>query len=90
MPGHNRSHYRGDYARRAAIVRRNANANPLTRCWRCGQLAQPGQPWQAGHLRDSDPTSPLLPEHRRCNAAAGGRLGGVLRRERSFSTSRRW
>ncbi len=32
--------YRGDYARRSAVVRREATANALTRCWRCGELAR--------------------------------------------------
>lgn len=50
-----------------------ANAYPLTKCWRCGELARADDPWQAGHVRDADPTSPLKAEHRSCNAAAGQR-----------------
>ena len=67
-------HYRNDYDRRAKTVRRYANANPDARCWRCGQPARPGDPWQAGHLIDGDPASPLAPEHRSCNAGAGATL----------------
>lgn len=69
-----RTYYRGDYQARAKQVRDQANAEPNTRCWRCGQPARPGDPWQAGHLIDSDPNSGLAPEHARCNAQAGARL----------------
>ena len=78
---------RGSYQVRAARVREAANADPTTRCWRCGGLAVVGDPWQAGHVRDSDPTSPLAAEHQSCNTAAGSRLrhgGGRV------ETSRRW
>lgn len=74
--------HRGDYAARARKVRAAANADPHTRCWRCGRTLdehKPGDVWQAGHLHDADPTSPLLPEARSCNAAAGARLGNALR-----------
>ena len=74
MPGRNRAHYRGTYGRRARWVREMANANPQTRCWRCGQPAIEGDPWQAGHIRDGDPSSPLAPEHTSCNARAGNNL----------------
>lgn len=69
-----RPHYHGDYKTRAKQVRDQANADPNTRCWRCGGHARPGDPWQAGHLIDSDPTSPLAPEHRSCNTRAGASL----------------
>lgn len=68
------AHYRGAYHVQARRIRAAANANPNTRCWRCGHPARPGDPWEAGHLRDGDPASPLLPEHRSCNRAAGARL----------------
>lgn len=74
MPGRFRAHYRGTYARRARAVVAQANADPTARCWRCGRLSLPGDPWQAGHIRDTDPTSPLAAEHRSCNALAGTRL----------------
>ena len=64
MPGKHRAHYHGDYARRAAALRDAANANPSTTCWRCGDLARPGDPWQAGHINDGQPGGPLAPEHR--------------------------
>lgn len=66
-----RNHYRGAYKRKARAVRQTAHRNPDTLCWRCGKPAKPGDPWQAGHIRDGDPTSPLAPEHASCNAAAG-------------------
>ncbi len=74
MPGKNRAHYKGSYARRAKLVRDRANADPSTRCWRCGELGRPGDPWQAGHVRDGEADSPLRPEHMSCNIKAGRRL----------------
>ena len=74
MPAKNRAHYRGTYYRRAKTVRDNANADPATRCWRCGELARRGDPWEAGHVRDADPSSPLMPEHKSCNSLAGNRV----------------
>ncbi len=68
-------HDSGSYRVRAARVRELANADPTTRCWRCGALASPGDPWTAGHVRDSDPSSPLRAEHASCNYRAGQRLG---------------
>lgn len=68
-----RTHYQGQYTQQAKRVRDAANIDLSTRCWRCGGLARPGDPWQAGHIHDSQPGSPLAPEHRSCNAAAGGR-----------------
>lgn len=85
VPGLDRRHYAGSYRRRARLVVEAACADPLTRCWRCGGLARVDDPWQAGHLVDGDPASPLAAEHRSCNARAGARL-----RHERFSTSRDW
>lgn len=84
-------HYRGSYYTRSENLRVAANADLSTRCWRCGRLSAELErdpslgPWQAGHLRDGDATSPLMPEHRKCNASAGARL-----RVDGFRTSRDW
>jgi hypothetical protein len=75
-------HHRGDFHVRSRKVRDQANANPDTVCWRCGlRLDQhpahkSGKParWTAGHLKDGDSTSPLLPEASTCNFQAGARL----------------
>jgi hypothetical protein len=75
--------YRGTYARRSKSVREAALANPTTRCWRCGRTyaegvrlwGAKGAAWQAGHVVDGHPGSPLRAEHAKCNTAAGGRLG---------------
>lgn len=70
MPPRDNSLWRGDYPRRAKTVRDAANADPTTKCWRCGRTLiehGPGDTWQAGHIRSSDPTSPLAPEARSCN-----------------------
>lgn len=68
-----RAHYHGDYAARARACRDAANADPSTLCRRCGLPALLGDPWQAGHVLDGVPDSPLAAEHTSCNAAAGGR-----------------
>jgi len=85
-------HYAGSYEARAKAVREAAYANPDTRCWRCDRtlpehpLTRTGKPqhWQAGHLVDGDPTSPLLPEASSCNARAGVAL---INRRRSTGYS---
>lgn len=67
----NKPWHQGDYRKRAARVRALANANPDTRCWRCGELARPGDPWQAGHVIDGQIGGELRAEHRSCNIEAG-------------------
>lgn len=78
-------HHRGTFPARAAKVRAAADADPLTRCWRCGEGKRPGDPWQAGHVFDGDPSSPLLAEHRSCNTRAGNQVA-----RGRFRNSRRW
>ena len=75
-------HYQGTYHVRARHIREAANNNPLTTCWRCGRTLQQHPPhkngkppkWTAGHIIDSDPTSPLAPEASTCNYTAGAHL----------------
>ena len=57
-----RPHYQGDYKTRAKAVRSNAVA-----CHICGEGWKPSDPWQADHVIEGDPSSPLLPAHRSCN-----------------------
>lgn len=81
--------YRGTYPRRARAVREAAKAKPSTRCWRCGKTyaeglrlwGPRGAKWQAGHVVDGHPGSPLAAEHAKCNTAAGGRLGSRRRKK---------
>lgn len=83
--------YSGSYQRRAAAVRARAYANPNTLCGRCGRtLAEhkPGDTWDAGHIRDSDPTSPLQPEAASCNRSAGAAMGN--RRRIGLQPTRQW
>ena len=76
-------HHKGSYDRRSRAVVAAAKADPTTVCWRCGKtLAQhpdtkAGNPpkWSAGHVIDSHPDSPLLPEVLSCNARAGALIG---------------
>lgn len=94
------AHHRGTYPARARALRARANADPLTRCWRCGRtLAEHpphrnGKParWTAGHLVDGQEDGPLAPEASTCNYSSGGRLGNARRARRRAPrrTSRRW
>ena len=99
------AHYRGSYHVRSRAVRAAAYADPTTRCWRCGRTLgmhpphKNGKParWTAGHIRDSDPSSPLAAEASTCNLSAGARYGNRLRGARRAAqkgaqthTSTRW
>lgn len=94
MPARNRSHYGGSYQSRARTVRAAAYADPRTQCWRCGKTLDehgPGARWDAGHVRDGDPTSPLAPEAASCNRSAGAVLGNERRAQaKRLRTSRTW
>lgn len=73
------AHYLGGYDRRARALVAAATANRATKCWRCGRTLEQHPPhhtgkparWTAGHVRDGDPLSPLLPEASTCNYSAG-------------------
>lgn len=82
-----RAHYRGDYARRARMVRHAAQADPLTQCWLCGEHARADDPWTADHVTPGDPSSVLMPAHRSCNASRGDATG--KRREHSLGLEKR-
>lgn len=90
------AHYRGTYHVAAQRVRATAYADPTTRCWRCGRTLdqhaphKTGRPatWTAGHIIDSDPTSPLAPEASTCNKSAGATYGNRLRRARKARQAR--
>ena len=68
-----RPHYTGNYQTRSRKLRAQWTADPFTRCWLCGGLAKPGDPWQADHVYPGEIDSPLAPAHRSCNAARGNR-----------------
>ena len=87
MVGFNRSHYSGDYAARAKVVRQRARLVP-TLCARCGKLIEAHQPVDAGHVNDGQPNGPLRAEHATCNRSAGAILGN--RRRIGLRTSRQW
>ncbi len=93
MPNRDRQHYTGSYDARAKRVRDAANADPTTRCWRCGltlaekRKTDPDVTWHAGHTVDGNSQHPLAPEHSTCNTSAGGRLGA---KTRWLNPSRRW
>ena len=81
------AHHSGDYQVRAQAVRDAANSDPNTKCWRCGKTLAAHEPhkggkparWTAGHIIDSDPTSPLAPEASTCNYTAGALTGNARR-----------
>lgn len=95
MPSRDRSHYTGSYDARAKRVRDAANADPTTRCWRCGKTlaeARKMHPdrnvvWHAGHTVDGNNAFPLAPEHSVCNTSAGGAIGS---KRRMLRPSRKW
>ena len=67
-------------------IRDAANADPTTRCWRCGlTLAErhrthPHATWQAGHLVDGDLSAGLAAEcSTPCNSGAGARVSNANR-----------
>lgn len=79
--------YQGSYHVQSKRVRDAAYGDPSTRCWRCRLTLAEHEPhkngkpatWTAGHLIDSDPRSPLLPEASTCNKSAGASYGNRLR-----------
>lgn len=86
-----KAHHGGSYGRRAALVRGAANANPDTRCWRCGgtkaegvrQWGDQGGRWTAGHVQDGQVNGELRPEHAHCNSVAGAHYGNTVHEPRS-------
>jgi hypothetical protein len=83
------------YQVRARQLRQRANADPSTRCWRCGLTLVEAQDrcpdkrivWHAGHVIDGDNDGPLLPEHSHCNTSAGATAGNLARPQQKAS---RW
>lgn len=81
--GSKAAHHRGPHQRLSAIARAHYNADPNTRCARCGEPARPGDPWQAGHPHDGivlHHWTQYQPEHAYCNQAAGARMGNARRK----------
>jgi hypothetical protein len=65
-----RTHYSGDYQRRAKVVRETPGP-----CWICGEWDRPGDPWNADHLEAGNVDSVLLKAHRSCNIRRAARPG---------------
>jgi hypothetical protein len=70
----------------AAFVRK---ARPIiaatlpARCIKCPGVIRPGERWQVGHIIDDAlggamDMSNVGPEHPRCNASSGGKLGAAI------------
>lgn len=87
----------GAYQRLATLVTDRANADPTTRCWRCGlTLAQHephanGKPatWTAGHKRDGEiihTIDQLGPEASTCNYRWGAAHGNGQRKQGTTHT----
>lgn len=95
MTGKGGAHHSGSYEVRARRVRDAANADPSTRCWRCGKTLaearkmhpQRNVVWHAGHTVDGNSAFPLAPEHSVCNTSAAAR---ETNRKRSMRPSRKW
>lgn len=79
-------HHKGTHHARAAKLNAEANANPFTRCWRCGRTlaevrqTKPRARWTAGHLIDGMIDGPLASECSPCNYSHGARLGNQRRK----------
>lgn len=80
MAGPKGAHHRGSYHVTSRRVRQAANADPTTRCWRCGltlaerRRTHPKARWTAGHVVDGQAGGTLLPECSPCNYGNGARL----------------
>jgi hypothetical protein len=82
-------HHRGSHQRRAKKITAAADADPTTRCWRCGRTkAEHGRRWHAGHLVDGQVNGPLAAECEPCNTSAGARRGN--QRRAGLRTTRDW
>jgi hypothetical protein len=91
MPKRKGPHHTGSYDRKAKAVRDAANADASTRCWQCQRTrAEHGRAWTAGHERDGDPTSRLLPECAGCNYSRGARAGNLNRKLGVLRPTRQW
>lgn len=86
-PWHNSQH---DAA--ARILNAQADADPTTRCWRCGRTmaeirrTKPRARWQAGHLIDGVSAAGYGHECSECNARAGQALAVAARQPRTDLT----
>lgn len=94
-------HHRGAHQRLAATARRSYNADPTTRCARCGltrtegirEYGTRGGTWQAGHRVDGQIARSLAdyqPEHAHCNQSAGATAGNRRRKLAAYTPSRQW
>ena len=87
MPNPNKDHYKGTYRARSQAVRLQARLTP-TLCARCGQLIEPHQAVDAGHIQDGQIDGPLQAEHATCNRSAGATAGNKKRQ--GLRNSRQW
>jgi hypothetical protein len=93
-------HHSGTHQRRAARLKARADADPTTRCWRCGKTLadhaphRNGKPatWTAGHPDGYEgvPDAPLLPEASTCNYSHGATYGNRQRKRRTLRPTRDW
>jgi hypothetical protein len=77
--------YQGGHDRHSRVIRAAAHADPTTRCPTCGltlaerRATHPKATWDAGHLLDSTPGSPLIAQCSHCNRSQGAHFGNVKR-----------
>ncbi len=90
-------HRRGTYQADSKAVRDQANADPNTRCWRCGRTiaevreTNPKAQWDAGHVIDGQIGGPLKAECSPCNRGRGAAMGNRKRAGKpTRRTSRTW
>ncbi|MDQ1169580.1 hypothetical protein QE392_001384 [Microbacterium proteolyticum] len=63
-----------------AQVRHDWRFGNEVRCWRGGDVLEPGQPFDVGHINPDEPPTRdnLAPECRRHNRSEGGRRGAAI------------
>lgn len=86
-------HRTAEWAAFTRKVRPMIEATLPARCIKCPGIIRPGDRWQVGHLIDDALGGEMTmanvgPEHPRCNASSGGRLGAAIQsRKRSRAAS---
>jgi hypothetical protein len=86
-------HSSPEWRRTVRLVRAQAAAawarGDEVRCWRHGDLLDPEQPWDVGHLTTTggEDASNAAPECRRGNRSHGGKIGAQITNGRKAAAS---
>lgn len=75
--GNDRAWHRGRDLTRHRRIRKIVEpvvASGQATCARCGEVIEPGTPWDLGHLEGGNRNAIAGPEHQACNRRAGARF----------------